>query len=141
MIARRARGRDPRRPGRTTRIGCQASAKSGTMHAMHYWGKSRTTTETIGRFGELAEHLGDPADAAKAWTDAGFDDEQTAKWLEARCFDPAAARELDDLSVTPAQAAKRTRDGKRDYLDTIAFKVSSGDLSPRQGAARASSSR
>jgi hypothetical protein len=43
--------------------------------------------------------------------------------------------------VTPGQAAKRTRDGKRDYIDTIAFKVASGDLSARQGAARASSRR
>lgn len=106
-----------------------------------HWGTSRTTAETIARFDGLAEHVGDPADAANAWTDAGFDDEETAKWLEARCFDPASAREMADLRVTPAQAAKRTRDGKRDYIDTIAFKVASGDLSPRQGAARASSSR
>lgn len=106
-----------------------------------HWGTSRTTAETISRFDDLAEHVGDPAAAARAWTDAGFDDEQTAKWLEARCFDPEAARELHDLRVTPAQAANRTRDGKRDYRDTIAFKVASGDLSPRQGAARASSSR
>jgi hypothetical protein len=106
-----------------------------------HWGSSRTTAETITRFDGLAEQLGDPADAAKAWTDAGFDDEQTAKWLEARCFDPESAAELAELRVTPGQAAKRTRDGKRDYLDTIAFKVASGDLSPRQGAARASSSR
>lgn len=108
---------------------------------MHHWGRSTTTADTITRFGELADRGGDPADAAKAWTAAGFDDEQTAKWLEARCFDPEAARELDDLRVTPRQAATRTRDGKRDYVDTIAFKVASGDLSPRQGAARASSSR
>lgn len=108
---------------------------------MHHWGRSRTTVETIRRFGDLADHLGDPAEAAKAWTAAGFDDEEAAKWLEARCFDPNAARELDDLGVTPGQAATRTRDGKRDYIDTIAFKVASGDLSPRQGAARASSSR
>ena len=106
-----------------------------------HWGKSGTTADTISRFGDLAEHVGDPADAAKAWTNAGFDDEQTAKWLEARCFDPESARELDELRVTPGQAAKRTRDGKRDYIDTIAFKVASGDLSARQGAARASSSR
>ncbi len=106
-----------------------------------HWGRSRTTAGTISRFGDLAEHVGDPADAAKAWTDAGFDDEQTAKWLEARCFDPESARELDDLRVTPGQAAKRTRDGKRDYIDTIAFKVASGDLTPRQGAARTMSSR
>ena len=106
-----------------------------------HWGRSTTRAETISRFEDLAEHLGDPADAARAWTDAGFDDEQTAKWLEARCFDPEAARELHDLSVTPAQAATRTRDGKRNYRDTLGFKVASGDLSPRQGAARASSSR
>jgi hypothetical protein len=108
---------------------------------MSYWSQSRTSADTIARFADLGEQVGDPTDAAKAWTAAGFDDEETAKWLQARCFDPASARELAELRVTPAQASKRTRDGKRDYIDTIAFKVASGDLSPRQGAARASSSR
>jgi hypothetical protein len=108
---------------------------------MSHWSKARTSVDTISRFGELAERGEDPAAIAKAWTDAGFDDEETAKWLEARCFDPQSARELADLAVTPGQATKRTRDGRRDYLDTIAFKVASGDLSPRQGAARAGSSR
>ena len=106
-----------------------------------HWNRSRISAETISRFEELAEHIGDPADAARAWSAAGFDEEQTAKWLEARCFDPEAARELADLGITPGQAASRTRDGKRNYRDTIAFKVASGDLSPRQGAARAASSR
>ncbi|MHB8659458.1 MAG: hypothetical protein ACYC91_16205 [Solirubrobacteraceae bacterium] len=110
------------------------------MKAVH-WSTSRTSVETIRRFGELADRVGDPALAARAWTAAGFDDEQSALWLAARCFDPASARALRDLDVTPDQAAKRTRDGRQDYLDTIAFKVSSGDLSPRQGAARAASSR
>ena len=108
---------------------------------MSHWSKARTRVDTITRFGELADRGDDPAAMAKAWSDAGFDDEETAKWLEARCFDPQSARELADLAVTPGQATKRTRDGRRDYLDTIAFKVSSGDLSPRQGAARAASSR
>ena len=108
---------------------------------MSHWSRSRTSVDTIARFGDLADRGDDPAVAAKAWTDAGFDDEETAKWLEARCFDPAAARELAELAVTPGQATKRTRDGRRDYLDTIAFKVASGDLSARQGAARADSSR
>lgn len=108
---------------------------------MSHWSKARTSTDTIARFADLGDLGDDPAAAAKAWTDAGFDDEQTAKWLEARCFDPQSARELAELSVTPGQASKRTRDGRRDYLDTIAFKVASGDLSPRQGAARAASSR
>ena len=108
---------------------------------MMHWSRSRTRVDTITRFGDLADRGDDPGVAAKAWTDAGFDDDETAKWLDARCFDPQAARELADLAVTPAQASKRTRDGRRDYLDTIAFKVSSGDLSARQGAARAGSSR
>ena len=117
------------------------AARMGYNGDMSHWSQSRTSVDTIGRYGELADRGEDPAVAAKAWTDAGFDDEQTAKWLEARCFDPQAARDLADLGVTPGQAAKRTRDGRRDYLDTIAFKVASGDLSARQGAARASSSR
>lgn len=108
---------------------------------MHHWSRSNTSAETIERFGDLPGIGDDPAATARAWTAAGFDDDETAKWLQARCFDPASARDLADLAVTPAQATKRTRDGRRDYLDTIAFKVASGDLSARQGAARAGSSR
>jgi hypothetical protein len=109
---------------------------------MHYWGPLKTSPDTIRRFAELTDHAGqDETAAARAWSAAGFDDEETTKWLEARCFDPQAARELADLSVTPKQASARTRDGRRPYRDTIGFKVASGDLSPRQGAARASSSR
>jgi hypothetical protein len=115
------------------------NAVPGQTFRVH-WGGSRTSAATIARFGEFAAH-GDPAVAARAWTAAGFDDEETAQWLTARCFDPGAARALADLGVSPVQASKRTRDGRGDYLDTIAFKVARGDLSPRQGAARAGSSR
>ena len=105
------------------------------------WG-ARVSAETISRYGDLSDRHDDPAAAAKAWTDAGFDDETTAGWLEARCFDPVSARELADLGVTPGQASKRTRDGAGEsYIDTIAYKVAKGQLSPRQGAARAASSR
>jgi len=103
--------------------------------------KRTTGAGTIRQFGELADRGGEPEAAAQAWTEAGFDDETTARWLAARCFDPEAARALDDSGVTPEQASKRTRDGGGDYADTIAFKVSSGDLTPRQGAARTLSSR
>jgi hypothetical protein len=108
---------------------------------MHWSQTKLVSVDTIRRFGELADRGQDPAVAAKAWSQAGFDDERAAQWLDARCLDPVAARELEELDITPAQAAKRTRDGRRDYIDTIAFKVASGDLSPRQGAARAASSR
>lgn len=100
----------------------------------------QTSRETIRRFRALADRIGPCEAAAKAWSDAGFDDELTARWLAARCFDPDAARALGELGVLPEQATARTRDGG-DYLDTIAFKVASGDLSPRQGAARCLSSR
>ena len=108
---------------------------------MSRWSRAQTSIDTIAQFADSLELGDDPGAVAKAWTDAGFDDEQTAKWLGARCFDPQAARDLAELAVTPGQASKRTRDGRRDYIDTIAFKVASGDLSPRQGAARAASSR
>lgn len=99
-----------------------------------------THRDTIQHFGEFADRGGSAQDAAQAWTKAGFGDELTARWLQARCFDPTAARALADLGVLPEQAAVRTRDGG-DYLDTIAYKVAAGDLTPRQGAVRSLSSR
>lgn len=100
-----------------------------------------TGVEVIRRYGELADRGGAPEAAARAWTESGFDDATTAKWLEARCFEPEAARSLAALGVTPKQAAGRTRDGSGDYIDTIGYKVANGDLTPRQGAARSMSSR
>ena len=108
-----------------------------------HWGAARTSVDTIKRFGELADRGEDPAEAARAWTDAGFDDEMTGTLAGRRAASiPASARELADLGVTPEQASKRTRDGAGEsYIDTIAYKVAMGHLSPRQGAARAASSR
>jgi hypothetical protein len=102
---------------------------------------SRTGATTIRQYGELADRGGDPGAAAQAWTNAGFGDAMTARWLEARCFDAVAARALADMGVAPEQAAKRTRDGGSSYVDTIAYKVANGDLTARQGAARTLSSR
>jgi hypothetical protein len=100
----------------------------------------KTHSETITQFGELADRGGSAEDAAKAWTKAGFGDEMTARWLKARCFDPEAARALTELGVLPEQAAVRTRDGG-EGIDTIAYKVAAGELTPRQGAVRSFSSR
>jgi hypothetical protein len=71
-----------------------------------------TGVEVIRRYGELAARGDNAEAAARAWTESGFDDATTAKWLEARCFEPAAARSLAGLGVTPNQAALRTRDGR-----------------------------
>lgn len=100
-----------------------------------------TGVEVIRRYGELADRGGAADRAARAWTQSGFDDPTTAKWLEARCFEPEAARSLAALGVTPEQATRRTRDGSGDYIDTIGYKVANGDLTSRQGAARSMSSR
>jgi len=101
---------------------------------------AKTSVETIERYGQLAGRGGGAEAVAQAWTDAGFADEVTARWLDARCFDARAARALAELGVTPQQAAVRTRDGGG-YIDTIGCKVANGDLTPRQGAARSLSSR
>lgn len=101
----------------------------------------KTHAETIKKFGELADRGGSADAAAQAWTKAGFGDEMTERWLQARCFDPDAARALSDLGVLPEQAAVRTRDGGGEYINTIAYKVAAGDLTPRQGAVRSFSSR
>lgn len=102
---------------------------------------ARTGVETIERYGQFADRGGTAEVAAQTWTDAGFDNETTASWLDARCFDAQAARALAELGVTPRQAAARTRDGGGGYIETIAFKVAAGDLTARQGAARTLSSR
>lgn len=100
----------------------------------------KTHAETIGPFGDFAAPDGNAAAAAEAWTNAGFGDEMTARWLKARCFEPEAARALAELGVTPEQAAVRTRDGGG-KIDTIAYKVAARGLTPRQGAVRSLSSR
>jgi hypothetical protein len=100
----------------------------------------KTNIETIARYGHFADRGAGAEVAAQAWTDAGFGDEMTARWLDARCFDANAARALAELGVAPEQAAVRTRDGGGD-IDTIAYKVANGDLTARQGAARCLSSR
>ena len=106
-----------------------------------YWPAPKTGAETISRYGdELLEAGDDAGSVAQQWTDAGFDDDTTARWLKARCFDAQTARALAEMGVIPEQAAKRTRDGGG-YVDTIAYKVANGDLTPRQGAARCLSSR
>jgi hypothetical protein len=105
-----------------------------------YEPKANTSSETIRRYGRFADRGAAPEVAAQAWTDAGFADAMTARWLDARCFDAEAARALAELGVAPEQAATRTRDGAGE-IDTIAHKVANGDLTPRQGAARCLSSR
>ncbi|HYG11773.1 MAG TPA: hypothetical protein VD835_17635 [Pyrinomonadaceae bacterium] len=86
--------------------------------------------------GTLRRHGGDalpgganPDEAARAWLDAGFDDPgEVDDWLAARCFDPRHAQTLDAAGFTPEQAALRTRQGRADYEETVAYKLAHGDL-------------
>ena len=105
-----------------------------------YWPAPKTDAETIKRHADLIEGGGDAGSVARAWTDAGFDDETTARWLKARCFDAQAARAPAVDGATTGQAPKRTRHGSR-HADTTGYKAPNGDLTPRQGAARCLSSR
>ncbi|MCA1626629.1 MAG: hypothetical protein LC742_01510 [Acidobacteria bacterium] len=66
---------------------------------------------------------------AAEWIEIGFDDaEEVADWLAARCFAPALARRLDEAGITPEQARLLTTEGRRDYADTVAYKLSQNDL-------------
>jgi hypothetical protein len=77
-------------------------------------------------------HGGDPDGAGEAWEEAGFQAAEVHEWLDARCFSPAAARDLADVGVTPEMARMKTSQGAGDYVDTVAFKVSDGDLAPEE---------
>ena len=91
---------------------------------------ARLIGETLGRHGDDALPGGASREAAaRAWLDAGFADaEEVADWLGARCFDPRHAQTLDEAGVTPEQAALRTREGRGDYEETVAYKFAHGDL-------------
>jgi hypothetical protein len=81
----------------------------------------------IERHGHFA-HGGNPADAAEVWAESGFEAHEVDEWLRARCFDPSAARDLADAGVTPEMARMKTDAGAGDYVDTVGFKVSTGDI-------------
>lgn len=84
----------------------------------------RSVIESHGYFA----HGGNPDDAAETWAESGFEAHEVEEWLRARCFDPSIARDLADAGVTADVAATRTEAGRGDYNDTVAFKVSDGDL-------------
>jgi hypothetical protein len=86
-----------------------------------------TVREVIERHGHFA-HAGNPDDTTQTWAESGFEADEVDEWLNARCFDPSAARDLADAGIVPVDARMKTESGRGDYVDTIAFKVSAGDL-------------
>lgn len=84
----------------------------------------RNVIEHCGR----AAHGGDPESAAEAWAETGLSAAEVKEWLNARCFDPGAAEDMADAGIDPWAAAMETDAGAGDYVDTVAFKVASGDL-------------
>jgi len=86
-----------------------------------------TVREVIERHGHFA-HGGNPDDAAETWVESGFEADEVEEWLQARCFNPSAARDLADSGVTADMARMKTSAGSGDYVDTVGFKVSDGDL-------------
>ena len=86
-----------------------------------------TIQDVVEHHGHFA-HLGNPNDATDTWADMGFNAAEVDEWLRAGCFSPDAARDLADAGVTPIRASTKTAIGAGDYVDTVAFKVSNGDL-------------
>ncbi len=86
-----------------------------------------TIRAVIEKHGHFA-HGGNPDDAAETWAESGFEGPEVEEWLLARCYDPSAARDLADAGVTPEMARMKTSAGAGDYVDTVGFKVSDGDI-------------
>lgn len=86
-----------------------------------------TVRDVIEEHGHFA-HGGNPDDAAETWSESGFEAHEVDEWLQARCFDPSAARDLADAGVTPEMARMKTSAGSEEFVDTVGFKVSTGDL-------------
>jgi hypothetical protein len=86
-----------------------------------------TIRDVIESHGHFA-HGGNPDDAAETWAECGFEAPEVQEWLAARCYAPDAARDLADAGITPVMAAMKTGAGAGDYVDTVGFKVSDGDL-------------
>ena len=90
-------------------------------------GVTMTVRQVIERHGHFA-HGGNPDDTAEAWAESGFEADEVEEWLLARCFNPSAARDLADAGIAPDMARMKTSAGAGDYVETVGFKVSDGDL-------------
>ena len=86
-----------------------------------------TIREVVQRHAQFA-FPGRPEDVAEVWAESGFEAHEVEEWLRARCYDPSAARDLADAGVTPDAAAMKTSAGANDFVDTVGFKASTGDL-------------
>jgi hypothetical protein len=91
---------------------------------------TRRVRDVLARYGDAAL-AGAPAETiAYRWLAHGFTDaEEIEDWLDARCFRPERAHELDRAGLTPEQTRLRTNAGRGDYEDTVAYKYAQGDLS------------
>jgi hypothetical protein len=92
-----------------------------------YYSSDMTIRDLIERHGHIA-HGGDPDAATEAWEETGLDAAEVEEWLKARCFNPSAAEDMADAGITPEMAMMKTDAGSGDYVDTVAFKVATGDL-------------
>ena len=67
--------------------------------------------DVIERHGPSAQ-LGSLDDVAAAWAEAGFEAAEVEEWMNAGCSYPAAARDLADAGVTPAEAGDFSSSGE-----------------------------
>lgn len=70
---------------------------------------------------------------AAEWGGHGFGADEVRGWLDARCFDAAAAAALRAAGVTPEQARATVDEGPCEG-ETIGYAVANGDLSAARAA-------
>lgn len=82
--------------------------------------------------GEFAYGNTSPMHVAQEWDAAGFDGDDTAAWLAARCFSAWAAASLRDLGVGPEEAAQPRQisygEGEVREGETWGHDVANGDV-------------
>jgi hypothetical protein len=76
----------------------------------------------------ISRIAGNPAWACEVWEETGFEAGEVDEWLNACCFDPDTAEDMDDVGINPEMASMQTEAGNGDYVDTVGYKVAAGDL-------------
>jgi len=93
-----------------------------------------TIEDTLDNFGEWA-HGGDIGGVVAEWAAAGFDANDVAAWLDARCVYAEAALELQAAGLTPNDAMRKWDAPVGGYTDTVAYIYCNGDCTIEQAQA------
>lgn len=74
-------------------------------------------------------HDGELESATEEWDATGLSVYAIEAWILADCFEPSVALRFRDNGIHPESTVPITSAGRGEYRESIAYKVSNGDLS------------